>query len=329
MSKFSIILPVHNGGTFVKGCVHSIVAQENKDFDLLILENKSNDGTGEWLQSLMDERIKIFPSTQLLTIEENWARIVDLPKNEFITIIGHDDLLLPGYLQKMEELIQEHPAASLYQSHFTYIDGDGRFIRECLPMDEKQSGHEFLACQMRRTMDSMGTGYMMRSKDYDSIGGIPAHYPNLIFADYELWLKLTLRSYKATTRESLFQYRVYNNTSLLTNAEQYQRAFGQYIHFIYGLVKENEAIAGTGKKYGYEFIMYFCESLSHRILKSPEGKDKTRVDDFIKKCTEYASLLIPGQEFNPLDKKRIKLAKQLDATYLGRAAFRLYKKLKL
>ncbi|HMJ47656.1 MAG TPA: hypothetical protein VK498_10010, partial [Ferruginibacter sp.] len=194
---------------------------------------------------------------------------------------------------------------------------------------EIQSGPEFFACQMCRTMDSMGTGYMMRSRDYEAVDGIPSMYPRLIFADYELWMRLILLSYKATTGENLFLYRVHNNTSLLTNGEQYQQAFEKYVHFIHGLMKTNSEIENTVQKYGHDFLMYFCESLSHRILKSPADTRKVKVDDFIEKCKGYAALLIPGQEFNPMDKKRIRLAKQLDATFIGRTAFQLYKKLKL
>lgn len=329
MNKFSIILPVHNGGTFVKECMNSILAQDHHDFNVLVLDNHSTDGTTEWISSLKDERVSIFPSFHLLTIGENWGRIITLEKNEFITIIGHDDILEPGYLKKMEELIIKHPGASLYQSHYTYIDGDTRFIRHCLPMDEVQYGHEFLACQMARTMDSVGTGYMMRSRDYDAVGGIPTHYPNLIFADYELWVKLSLLSYKATTADNLFRYRVHKSVSQLTNGEQYQQAFEIYIHFIDGLMKTNKMVNIVVKNYAYNFLMYFCESLSHRILKSSLDSRKVMVAEFIEKCKEYAALLIPGQEFNPLDKQRIRLAKQLDETFIGRTAFQLFKKLKL
>ena len=44
-------------------------------------------------------------------------------------------------------------------------------------MDEVQYGHEFLACHMMQTMDSMGTGYCFRSDDYNKLGGIPVIIP--------------------------------------------------------------------------------------------------------------------------------------------------------
>ena len=98
MNKFSIILPVRNGGEYVKTCVNSILSQTEQDFNLIVLDNCSTDGTREWLASLQNKKIIIYPADRPLTIEENWARAIDVPKNEFITLIGHDDILHPDYL---------------------------------------------------------------------------------------------------------------------------------------------------------------------------------------------------------------------------------------
>ncbi|MBK8710310.1 MAG: hypothetical protein IPL97_00260 [Niastella sp.] len=49
----------------------------------------------------------------------------------------------------------------------------------------------FLKAEFLQTMDSMGTGYMMRSNDFDMLHGLSIAYPNLIFADYQLWVQLT------------------------------------------------------------------------------------------------------------------------------------------
>ena len=85
MSKFSIILPVRNGGEYVKDCIASILAQTLQDFNILVLDNCSTDGTVEWLQSLKNEKIIIIPANRPLSIEENWSRVKDISKNQFIT----------------------------------------------------------------------------------------------------------------------------------------------------------------------------------------------------------------------------------------------------
>ena len=325
--KYSIILPVRNGGEHVKACISSIFLQTISGFELIVLDNCSTDGTPEWINSLNDDRITIIPSGTSLTIEQNWGRIKDIPKNEFITLIGHDDILHPHYLEEMELLIQKHPGASLYQSHYSVIDENGNSSGYCKPMDEMQYVYEFLACQMARTMDSMGTGYMMRSKDYDALGGIPTHYPNLIFADYQLWVMLSLKSYKATSIKECFSYRVHNSASKQTNGQLYQDAFEKYINFMVDLAKENVQVKQVIERYGHDMLLYFCESLSHRILKTPMANRSIKVSDYVKKCRRLSEILIPGQAFEPGKVFRISIAEKLDQNIIGRSIFKMFKKI--
>jgi glycosyltransferase involved in cell wall biosynthesis len=325
-ARFSIILPVRNGGNYAKECVQSILSQTVSDFTLHILDNQSTDDTLEWIRSLDDPRIEIYPSHRSLTIEENWARIKDIPKNEFITLIGHDDKLYPFYLEEMSNLIKKHPNASLYQAHYQYIDSRGDSLRPSLPMDEVQFSHEFLACHMKRTMDSTGTGYLMRSRDYDMLGGIPL-YPNLIFADYELWIRLSSISYKATTVRECFAYRIHESVSKTTRGEEYIRAFERYTDFLLTL-KEKDGFKEVIGRYGKDFLLYYCQSLSHRLLRMPRNTRTLSVKQFIDRCSDYAGKLIPGQPFTPLSKPLTKIALQLDYNFFGRQVFALYQKIK-
>jgi glycosyltransferase involved in cell wall biosynthesis len=327
MNKFSIILPVRNGGNYVKECVNSILSQSYPGLHLHVLDNASTDGTLEWVGSLQDSRVIVIPAEKPLTIEENWGRIVSIEKNEFMTMIGHDDILDHHYLDEMNDLVSRHPHASLYQCHYNYIGAAGNLLRPCMPMDEVQRAHEFLACQMARTIESTGTGYLMRSADYDACGGMPLQFPNLIFADYALWMKLMLPAYKATSARFCFSYRLHQNVSRTTNGMQYQDAFGTYIAFIKTLMQDNAAIHEVVTRYGKDMLLYFCESLSHRLLKTPMQNRSLTVSGFIDKCRTYAAQIIPGQNFNPNEKFRINIARQLDQSGVGRKAFQVIKKL--
>ncbi len=135
MTRYSIILPVRNGSNYVRECVQSILSQSVQDFELLVLENASTDDTLDIINSFGDSRIKIFPAASPLSMEENWHRVVEIPKKEFITLIGHDDMLDKDYLATMQGLISEYPDASLYQTHFRYIDSAGHETARCKPME--------------------------------------------------------------------------------------------------------------------------------------------------------------------------------------------------
>ncbi len=321
MSKFSIILPVKNGGAYLKECVNSILSQTFIEFNLLVLDNNSDDGSSQWLQTINDERVIIYRSSVSLSMEENWARIITLPKNEFMTIIGHDDVFHNQYLQEMSELIFRFPDAGLYQTHFDFIDENGKYLRTAQPMNEIQYADDFIKCQILKTLDSMGTGYMFRSSDYDRLGGIPSDYPNLIFADYALWVMLTSISYKATSINKCFNYRLHNSTSRLTNGMLYCQAFEKYIYFLASVSKENNEVKFVIDQYGKKFLLDYCESLSHRLLKTPFSKRQMRVSDFLENCNGYAKALIPKEEFLPKRNFKILIAEILDSNFIARELF--------
>ena len=325
--KYSIILPVYNGGEYVKECVNSILLQTHPDFWLQVLDNCSTDGTLEWLRSLNDDRIKIYPSDRTLSIEENWARIRSIEKNEFITLIGHDDVLDKNYLMVMSDLIARHPGASLYQAHFRYIDSVGRTIRRCKPMDENQSAPEFLAAFLCGIIDTMGTGFMMRAADYDLCGGIPA-YPNLLFADFELWINLTVKAYKATSAEECFAFRLHQSMTTRSPDIKFHKAFEQFIGYL-GKLKKDEKLRRVIEKYSVSFIEFYCKGLSHRLLRTPKQKREGQtVSSFLKKCKEYADSLVPGNDFNPTARYSVRLAKQIDSNFLSRSLFLLFKRIR-
>lgn len=328
--KFSIILPVKNGGGYVKECVQSVLIQTYPDFNLHILENCSNDGTAEWLHTLKDERIIIITSEKSLSIEGNWARILSIHKNEFITIIGHDDLLDKNYLQVMNDLINKYPDASLYQTHFQFIDAKGNFIKHCKPMDEKQTAAEFLHSLFTDSIDTMGTGYMMRSKDYDAVGGIPS-YPNLLFADHALWIKLTALHYKVTASQESFFYRFHENLSKTSDAPKYINAFYSYMDFLAELKSHHPNVSIVIEEYITVYIQYYCRSLSHRLLKTPVDKrNGMTVSGFINNCIKYDNILAAKSNFNPLKQNNILAAKLIDENYFLRSLYlfarKFYKK---
>jgi glycosyltransferase involved in cell wall biosynthesis len=321
MPRFSIVLPVKNGGQHFKDCVASILNQSFRDFNLIVLDNVSTDGSVEWIKSVRDSRVKLFESDRPLSIEENWSRILKTGRNEFMTIIGHDDLLHENYLAEMEQLIQKHPSASLYQTHFRYIDGYGRFIRPCKPMKEIQFAEDFLATQFLDKIDSTGTGYMMRSADFDAVGGMPVNFPNLIFADYALWIKLMMRGFKATSEKECFSYRVHDSVSKLTNGVVYFNAFGEYVEFLDEIKKNNSGIQAVIDENGKQFLLKFCESLAHRLLKTPKELRSIGVKELVNSFYKYAVLLLPEQDFEPLDRPGIKWAVFFDSNSIIRSLF--------
>lgn len=257
--RYSIFVPVRNGGEHLRLCVKSVLDQSYRDFELIILENQSSDGTAEWLQAKIkeDSRIRVIPSRKSLSIEENWHRILDTPKAEFMTIIGHDDIFETDFLQEINLLIQREPAANLYLTHFKLIDSGGRLIRHCRPIPRRETATEFLAARMSEMRDSFGTGYVMRSVHYDKLGGIPS-FANLLYADDALWMGLMQDSYKATSLRVCFSYRFHSGS--VSGAQDFDTLFiglKQYLSLLSKWASEDKEIAATIERYAPVHLGHF------------------------------------------------------------------------
>jgi len=326
MRAYSIILPVRNGGSYLKDCVRSILSQDYPNFELIILENASNDGTAEWLETQTDPRVSVIAAKKPLTIEENWARIALIQKREFITLIGHDDLLAPDFLTTMDDLIAKSPGAGLYQCHYKFIDKEGKDIRSCLPMNDYYSAESLLASILLKRIDIMGTGFVMRSADYDSFGGLP-DYPNLLFADFELFMNLSTRGGLAVSDQSKFSFRLHESTTKVSSDFKMQAGFERFVYYLNGL-KRNPNLDAIIVNHAAAFVQTYCKGLSHRMLRnSIEQREGFTVAQYLVKCRNYVKILTGDDRYNPESDWSVKLARYIDSSAWSRAMFMTFKKI--
>ncbi len=327
MARYSIILPVKNGSNYLRECVQGILAQTVQDFELLVLENASTDNTLEILNSFRDQRIKIFPASAPLSMEKNWQRAVGLSKSEFMTLIGHDDVLDKDYLASMQELITEYPDASLYQTHFRYIDSSGNVIGKCKPMEPMQVPEKAVSNFLCDRTDLMGTGFMVRSKDYEEVGGMPL-YPNLLFADMELWIQLSRKRYMAVHQQERFSYRKHPSATTSSSSDlRFIQSFDQLVAFLCKLKKEDLKLAPVISSDGVELLRQYCQGITHKILRTPKAKRETpSVAQMIDKFRDYGKELCDGN-FEPLDYPKIKAGKLIDSNSVFRAGFLFFKRM--
>jgi glycosyltransferase involved in cell wall biosynthesis len=241
MNKYYICLPVFNGGSYFVECLESILSQSYELFELLIFDNNSCDGSVEYALKLNDKRILVIRSAKTLDICQNWQRINDyfrdrrLFDNEFLTLIGHDDLLKPTFLNSMNELIAQSPASSVYNTHFELINSDGDVIRSCKPIPERLNYVDLFKLRCWGHLDVYGTGYVFRAKDYVKVGGINTTFPKLLFSDDLLFLQLTKLSNMATLDKSEYFYRLHKSTSnsiTMDRANSFFLALLNYLRFV-------------------------------------------------------------------------------------------------
>ena len=259
MSRFSVFLPVRNGWPYVQECVESILGQSWPEFELHVLDNQSSDRTLEYLRSLHDPRLRIYTSDRSLPITESWARILVVPKQEFMTLIGHDDLFDRDFLATINALIERHPDAALYQTGSRLINAEGRRIRATRPSPARETAAGYLMARFAFERDVFGTGYVMRSRDYDRVGGIPP-FERLFFADDALWLSLIQGSYKAYDPAENFAVRIHpksESASLPSVWKPILLGLNQFMAFLRDYVGRDPEAARVLADKGPDFLLTY------------------------------------------------------------------------
>ena len=314
MPKFSIILPVRNGSNYIKECIESILTQTYPHFELLILENVSTDDTVEIINSFNDERIKIIPAEKPLNIEENWARALHVPKAEFMTLIGHDDILKPNFLETINGLIEKHPDATLYHTHFNFIDSKGKIVRACKSMEAIQTPKQVIENYVGLKADLMGTGFIMRSKDYDEIGGMPM-YRSLLFADMELIIELARLGYMVVSPKECFSYRIHKAaTTSSTSIINYIKGFEAFISYLSELKSKcrDRKIINAIETSASIFLDKAGQNIVFKILHKPKTiRDIPNMNATINRLREYGRNFCDENCYEPLNNKKIRLAKTI------------------
>lgn len=106
--------------------VESVLAQSDPDWRLTIVDDVYPDlSAGEWARSIDDERVTYLRNEVNLRPSRNYNRCIELATEEFLVLMGCDDVMHPDYVERVHELIRLAPDADIIQPGVRTIDGDG------------------------------------------------------------------------------------------------------------------------------------------------------------------------------------------------------------
>lgn len=126
-ARLSIGLPVFNGADYLEDALQSILAQTYSDFELIISDNASSDGTEDLCQSYaaQDRRIRYYRNPKNIGATQNWYRVLDLASGEYFASAAHDDLYAPTYMEKCISVLDQDPSIIVCYAKTSNIDEQG------------------------------------------------------------------------------------------------------------------------------------------------------------------------------------------------------------
>jgi glycosyltransferase involved in cell wall biosynthesis len=185
LPRVSVIIPTHNRKAFVQEAVDSVLAQTYEDFELIVVDDGSTDGTGKVLKRYENRLLYLYQANQGVSAARNNG--LALAQGEFIAFLDSDDLWLPKKLAIQVAFMDQHPQAQICYTDELWIRRgkrvnpkkrhakcSGEIYHHCLPL-----------CIISPSSALMRRGLFAQVGTFDP--GLP------VCEDYDLWLRVAAR----------------------------------------------------------------------------------------------------------------------------------------
>lgn len=200
-SLITVLLPVYNAQAYVARAIESILQQDFHDFELLILNDGSTDGSEEIIKGFKDERIRYVCHANI-GLAATLNKGIELAKGLYIARQDNDDISLPGRLGAQVGYFEKHPNCVLLGTAAEIIDqagqSTGRYHRHSCESAELKFDLLFNNPFVHSTV-------MFRKADVLKAG---AYYTGKeVFEDYALWSNMAKLGEINNLPEVYLQYR--------------------------------------------------------------------------------------------------------------------------
>jgi glycosyltransferase involved in cell wall biosynthesis len=170
-----VLIPTLQRKAYLKEALKSACEQTHDDIEIIVIDNGSTDGTAEFMASVSDPRVRyIVNETNIGMIGSiNKGIILFSDKVEWCTIVSDDDLLDKRYITSMLDFINAHSVKVVAHSKRTFIDAEGRIIRDGRNAPPMEPAFEYMFNRTNRRRETTLTGVFFLRKAFNDIGGYP------------------------------------------------------------------------------------------------------------------------------------------------------------
>ena len=193
--KVSVCIPTYRGAATIGPAIESVLAQSQRDFELIVIDDGSPDETRATVERYSDPRIRYLRNEQNLGPQGNWNRCLEVARGQYFKLLPHDDLLHPKCLECQVAVLEaDHDQRiALVFSARDVLGPDGRILaRRGYPggNEGRIGGAKAMRACVRRGTNLLGEpgAVLFRKSLADKVGAFDATNPYVIDLDY--WFRL-------------------------------------------------------------------------------------------------------------------------------------------
>ncbi len=199
----TVLLPVYNGGPPLRRAIESILAQEFREFEFLIIDDCSSDGSATVIRDYArrDERIRALFHERNLGLSTTLNEGLRLARGDLVARMDQDDESLPSRLGVQITFMEEHPHVVAAGSFVYHMGAAPRYDRLVTFPTDAPAIRDALATSNALYHPSV----IMRRREIVDLGGYRDEFRNA--EDYDLWLRASKRYDLAVIPQPLLRYR--------------------------------------------------------------------------------------------------------------------------
>jgi glycosyltransferase involved in cell wall biosynthesis len=213
----SVIIPTYNGSKYLTAALNSVVVQQDRNIECVVIDDGSTDDTLSIIESFQD-RLKIKLITKART--GNWVvntnQALMEAEGEYACFLHQDDLWLEGRLAQLKKAIAAYPQANLYLHDSVFIDEQGKPLGlwSC-PLASKRriiSGDEMVEKLLVQNFVAIPAPLFKRAAALET-GGLSDEL--WYTADWDFWLKLAALGDTCYIPQALTAFRVHGDSQTI------------------------------------------------------------------------------------------------------------------
>jgi hypothetical protein len=223
MTRVSILTPTYNQEPYVGQCIESVLAQTFPDWQMLIVDDRSTDGTCEVVERYRDERIRLIrqPHKGIWKLRETYAKALSVARGSLIAILDGDDFW-PAYKLEMQRQAFHDPDVVMSYGSYSLCNRTGAEVGKGLTpacLCGCLSGNLVIEQMLKNEYLPYSVTVMARKKAIDAIGGFvqPEYLP---LVDMPTWLNILCGRRCVGLSDILGYYRVHGESVCRTFSPQ-------------------------------------------------------------------------------------------------------------
>lgn len=200
--EVSVVIVVRNARAFLPACIASVRAQTGVTWELVVLDNASDDGSGEWLreQAATDPRLRLWRAETNLGKGGGWRRVVRECRGQWVALLDGDDVALPDRLAVQAAVLRGAADIVAVYGRAEIVDGADRRVGRAFTAEAEGALRSFA----RFTMPVVNSTGMVR---VEVLREVVEELEFSLASDYDLVLRALERGRVVYVPQMVIQYR--------------------------------------------------------------------------------------------------------------------------